>query len=141
LFVGHSNGGGMAADFNQWAPDRVGGYISSHGNGATPGAQRALDNPGLFTAGENDPKISALGVESTFVRLRMSGAHVALAVEQGGNHPMGPGSLPLFLFWLQHIIDERLPQGAKTLQPIDQSLAWWADNATWKDGITAIQSQ
>lgn len=141
FYIGHSNGGGMAADFNLFAPDRVGGYISSHGNGGNPTVRRALENPGLFTAGENDPKIRALGVESTFVRLRLSGARVALALEQGGNHPMGPGSVPLFLVWLQHVIDERLPRGVKTLQPIDESRGWWADNATWKDGITAVQPE
>jgi hypothetical protein len=94
-----------------------------------------------MTAGENDPKVGALGVESTFVQLRLSGAHVALAVEQGGDHPMGPGSMPLFLYWLEHVIDARLPPGAKALQPIDESRAWWADNSTWKDGITVIQPE
>jgi hypothetical protein len=122
-------------------PERTGGYVSSHGNAVTDTPNNAMGNPGLMTAGENDPKVGALGVESTFVQLRLSGAHVALAVEQGGDHPMGPGSMPLFLYWLEHVIDARLPPGAKALQPIDESRAWWADNSTWKDGITVIQPE
>jgi hypothetical protein len=141
FFMGHSGGGAMALTFNRQGPERTGGYVSSHGNAFAAPPKIAMANPGLMTAGENDPKIGALGVESTFVQLRLNGARIALAVEQGGEHPMGPGSMPLFLYWLEHVIDARLPPGAKTLRPIDESRAWWADNSTWKDGITAIQPE
>jgi dienelactone hydrolase len=139
VFMGHSNGGGMAFNFNQWLPSRVAGYVSSHGAGFyKDGSGSVLSNPGVLTAGEVDQKIAAVGIEADFAWLRLKGAHVSLVVEQGEDHGSGPGAIPFFLLTLQHIIDRRLPRGAQTLQPADDRDAWLADNSTWKDGITKI---
>ena len=139
FFMGHSNGGGMASNFNQWMHSRVAGYITSHGGGiSADGSDSALSNPGVLTAGEVDQKIGALGIESGFAWLRLKGAHVSLVVEQGEDHAPGPGAIPFFLLTLQHIIERRCPRGAQTLQPANDRDAWLADNSTWKDGITKI---
>ncbi len=138
FFMGHSGGGTMSAVFNQRRPSRIAGYIDSHGGGLSNLSPDALANPGLYTAGENDPKMKPSAIESNFVWLRLSGAHVSLIVEQGQNHPMGPGAMPLFLYTLQRLVDHRLPIGAAHLKPVDDTAAWIADNATWKSGITRI---
>jgi hypothetical protein len=139
FFMGHSNGGGMASGFNNWMPSRVAGYISSHGVGASrDAANQMLANPGVLTAGEVDRKVNPSAIESAFVALRSKGAHISLVVEQGEDHPVGAGAIPLFLLTLQHVIERRLPRTTETLRPVDERDAWLADNSTWKDGITKI---
>jgi hypothetical protein len=60
-------------------------------------------------------------------------------VEEGAQHPAGAGSMPFFLFTLQHVVEQRLSarQPGKLL-PVDSARAWLADNSTWKQGITKI---
>jgi len=129
FFMGHSNGGGMAIAFNDWMPKRVAAFIDSHGstvvNGLSP---EGAANPGVLTAGEVDPKIPPERIAEVFHAIRAQGARVCFLVEQGENHPPGPGSMPFFLFVMQHAVD----------RPVDESRAWLADNSTWKQGITRI---
>lgn len=141
--MGHSNGGFMASSVNDWLPSRVGGFVGSHGvAGAVLSqgvAREALANPGVLTAGEVDRKVAPEAIESAFVWLRLAGAHLCLAVEQGEGHPASAGSMALFLLTMQHLSERRLTAtGTGGLSAVDESQAWLADNATWKDGITQI---
>jgi predicted esterase len=126
-FMGHSLGGGMAMDFNKWRPKRTAAFVSSHGITVVRSLpERARQNPGILTAGEVDPKVPPERVEAAFKSVRAEGAKVCLVMEQGENHPMGAGSMPFFIFFLQHVIAP------------GRGGAWLADNATWKSGITRI---
>lgn len=138
FFMGHSGGGGMSAGFNRALPARTGAYISSHGGAPPELSPSALGNPAIFTAGEMDPKVSPLGIESNFLRLRLAGARASLLVEQNEHHPMGPGAMPLFLYFFERVLTQRLPPGAPALNSLDDSKAWVADNASWRSGITRI---
>jgi hypothetical protein len=108
-------------------PARVAAFVSSHGspvvNGLPP---EGAAKPGILTAGEVDPKIPPEYIERMFKAIRAQGARVCFLVEQGENHPPGAGSMPFFLFFLQHVVAHQ------------RSPAWLADNSTWQQGITRI---
>ncbi|HXS96474.1 MAG TPA: hypothetical protein VN736_17845 [Candidatus Limnocylindrales bacterium] len=138
FFMGHSGGGRISAEFNRWLPARVGGYVSSHGSPSFRLSATALENPGVYVTSEGDPKVSPAEIEVGFVLLRSEGARVALAVEEGAQHPMGPGAMPFYLYALEKLVQQRLSAGSTALHPVDETAAWVADNATWDSGITRI---
>jgi hypothetical protein len=105
FFMGHTNGGGMASGSNSFLPERVGAFVASHGATFEDDSKLAGNNPGIFTAGENDPRIPPECIANRFARVRAQGARISLAVEEGAQHPAGLASMPFFLFTLQHVVE------------------------------------
>lgn len=146
LFSGHSNGGQMAYEFNAWLPSRViafsvwrGGNYESY----TGLSKESLATPAVLSAGERDEERRVVAIRKLFDGNRPLGANWSLLVEEGKGHERG-NSLALFLLTFQSALDQRLPSRASSLhkpvplKPVHQRHAWFADNDTWKSGITAI---
>jgi len=139
LLTGHSAGGQLAYEFNAAHPERViaftvnkGGVYSTWQASAAAGA-----NPAVLCAGETDLAGRIAAIQRLFDGNRPGGAFWSLEIEEGEGHSFDR-SVPLFLLHFQHALDERLPDGASEIRPVDPKRAWYADNATWKDGITRI---
>jgi hypothetical protein len=139
LFTGHSAGSVAAYEFNAMHPERVIAFTVSH-SGARLNwqvSERARANPAILAGGEKDAEALTVFIHRLFDGNRPAGALWSVEFEEGEAHGFGR-SLPLFLLHFQHALDQRLPAGATEIRPVDPKRAWYANNATWKDGITRI---
>jgi len=139
LLTGHSAGGQLAYEFNASHPERVIAFTVNKGGiyRTWQASTRARANPAVICGGEKDLERRVAAIHRLFDENRPPGAFWSVEIEEGEGHSFDR-SVPLFLLHFQHALDERVPVGASEIRPVDQKRAWYADNATWKSGITRI---